>query len=40
MEMRQWEVGPSQGWGSEKRKKDSRIFVGLLFVDTIYLEQI
>jgi hypothetical protein len=29
-----------QGWGSKKRKKDYRTFVGLLFGNNIYLKQL
>jgi hypothetical protein len=28
------------GWGFKKRKKDTKTFVGLLFVNNIYLKQI
>jgi hypothetical protein len=29
---------PIQGWGFKKRKKDCRIFVGLLFGNNIYFK--
>jgi hypothetical protein len=32
--------GPTQGWGSKNRKKDSMAFVGLFFENNIYLKQI
>ncbi len=31
--------GLIHGWGSKKRKKDSRTFVGLLFANNIYLKK-
>jgi hypothetical protein len=32
--------GPTQGWGSKKRKNDSMAFVRLFVVNNIYLKQI
>ncbi len=32
--------GPTQGWGSKKRKNDSMVFVRLFVVNNIYLKQI
>jgi hypothetical protein len=29
-----------QGWGSKKKRKDCRIFVGLLFGNNLYLKQL
>jgi hypothetical protein len=34
------ENGLIHGWGSKKRKKDYRTFMGLLFANNIYLKQI
>ncbi len=33
-------IGLIHDWGSKKRKKDSRTFVGLLFANNIYMKQI
>jgi hypothetical protein len=38
--IRTWAFGSIYNWGTRKKKKDSRIFMGLIFANKNYLKQI